>query len=274
MEVVECALPLGPASVTSPILIMSSKKKHSPPPTLPPRPPRTWRFVVLTGLVISMLAVGSYLFGDWWYGLPDDAVASYVGRAACVDCHPGQTKLWLGSDHDLAMDLATSETVLGDFNDATLEHHGMTSRMFRDGDRFMVHTEGPDGKMTDFPVKYVFGIRPLQQYMVEMKRPADMPENEISQVQVLRLSWDTEKKSWFYLNPPDVKEKLAPNDPLHWTQAAQNWNHMCAVCHSTDLQKNFNEETLTYHTTFSEIDVSCEACHGPASLHVQMANTR
>ena len=68
------------------------------------------------------------------------------------------------------MDLATDQTVLGDFDDATLEHDGLTSRMFRRGDRFMVHTEGEDGQMRDFEVKYVFGVDPLQQYMVEFDR--------------------------------------------------------------------------------------------------------
>ena len=49
---------------------------------------------------------------------------------------------------------------------------------------------------------------------------------------------------------------------------------MCADCHSTNLKKNFDTKTKTYHTTFSEIDVSCEACHGPGSLHVEIAKTK
>ncbi len=88
---------------------------------------------------------------------PIDAQATFVGRGACIECHQNESDAFVGSHHDLAMDVATDETVLGDFNDATLEHDGITSRMFRDGDRFMVHTEGPTGKMEDFQVKYVFG---------------------------------------------------------------------------------------------------------------------
>ncbi len=182
--------------------------------------------------------------------------------------------MWQGSDHDLAMDVATPETVLGDFNDATLEHFGIISRMYRDGDRFCVTTEGPDGQLAEFEVKYVFGVEPLQQYMVEFDRPHDMPEHEIARLQVLRLSWDTERQKWFYLSPPDVDERLLPNDPLHWTGVAQNWNHMCAECHSTNLQKNYDLATSTYHTTFSDMDVSCEACHGPGSVHVELASAK
>ena len=138
----------------------------------------------------------------------------------------------------------------------------------------MINTEGPDGRMQDFEVKYVFGVEPLQQYMVELERPADAQANEIGQVQVLRVSWDSERKKWFYLNPPDVNSKLDPDDPLHWTGITQNWNASCASCHSTDLKKNFNAMAGQYHTTFSEIDVSCEACHGPGSYHVELANRK
>jgi tetratricopeptide (TPR) repeat protein len=217
------------------------------------------------------LVVAAWIGADWWHGVPPDARATFVGRASCIECHEAQAVAWRGSDHDLAMDLATPETVVGDFDNAALEHFGMVSRMYRDGDKFMVQTEGPDGQMHDYPIKYTFGIRPLQQYLVELDRPADLPATQEGRLQVLRISWDTEKRRWFYLSPPDVSTRLAPNDPLHWTGAGQNWNHMCAVCHSTDVHKNFDVRSRQYHTTFSEIDVSCEACHGPGSLHVQLA---
>lgn len=172
------------------------------------------------------------------------------------------------------MDVATVQSVLGDFNDVTFVHDGLTNRMFRDGDRFMVHTEGEDGTMRDFEVKYVFGVDPLQQYMVEFDRGDDLEDCEIARLQVLRISWDTRKEEWFYLRPPDVDDKLAADDPLHWTGIAQRWQTMCADCHSTNLQKNFDPSDATYHTKFSEIDVSCEACHGPASLHVELAQEK
>jgi predicted CXXCH cytochrome family protein len=231
---------------------------------------------VRAGLVtlILLVLVGGGIFADWWICLPEDTQSTYVGRASCAECHAQEMKLWTGSDHDLAMDLATPETVLGDFDNAQLTHLGITSRMYRQDGTYMIHTEGPDGKMHDYPIKYVLGVRPLQQYMVEIDRPAGTPDHEVTRVQVLRVSWDTEQQQWFYLSPPDVDEKLAPDDPLHWTQAGQNWNHMCADCHSTNVHKNFDIQTKTYHTTFSEIDVSCETCHGPASTHVQLARSR
>jgi len=225
-------------------------------------------------LALAALVAGGAVFADWWSCLPEEATATYVGRQSCIQCHQPEAELYEGSHHDLAMDYATDETVLGDFNNAELTHDGMTSRMYREDGKFMVHTEGPDGMPGDFEVKYVFGYEPLQQYMVEFDRTPETPAHEVGRVQVLRISWDTEKREWFYLRPPDVNERLAPDDDLHWTGVAQRWNNMCADCHSTNLQKNFDVKTKKYHTTFSEIDVSCEACHGPGSLHVQLANSK
>jgi tetratricopeptide (TPR) repeat protein len=232
------------------------------------------RLMMAAFLLVVSLAVAAYVWADWFYGLPPDAEAKFVGRQSCVQCHQQQHSAWQGSHHDLAMDVAQDMTVLGDFNNAELTHHGTRSRMFRKDGKFFVNTEGPDGNPADFEVKYVFGVDPLQQYMVEFDRPADMPADEVARLQVLRISWDTRNKRWFHLDPPDVKEKLDPTDELHWTGLAQRWNHMCADCHSTNLQKNYDVASGQYHTNWSEIDVSCEACHGPGSLHVQLAESK
>ncbi|WP_442505602.1 multiheme c-type cytochrome [Novipirellula sp. SH528] len=242
-----------------------TKKSSTPKQARPILP------LAIGGLI---LLLGGGVFADYWSAKPAGIEAQFVGRGACIDCHRDQAEAFKGSHHDLAMDVATDETVLGDFNDVTFEHDGLVNRMYRDGERFMVYTEGPSGKMEDFEVKYVFGVTPLQQYMVEFDRSDDMPEDELSRVQVLRISWDTKAKRWFYLRPPDVSDKLEPDDPLHWTGIAQRWQTMCADCHSTNLKTNFDPKANRYHTTFSEIDVSCEACHGPGSMHVELANSK
>jgi predicted CXXCH cytochrome family protein len=250
------------------------KSAHAPAnPTAPTeRKPSRGLWIFLALGTIALMMAGA-LAADWYIGVPDGAQASYVGRNSCIECHRNQHEQFTGSHHDLAMDVATEKTVLADFNDAELEHHGDKSKMFRKDGKYFINTEGPDGKLADFEIKYVFGVTPLQQYMVEFDRPADLPFNEIARLQVLRVSWDTLQKKWFHLDPPDVKEKLDPSDMLHWTGFAQCWNHMCADCHSTNLQKNFDVANKQYHTTFSEIDVSCEACHGPGSLHVELAKS-
>ncbi len=217
---------------------------------------------VLVAAVLAFLLI-SWCLADWYVALPADAVATYIGRDRCIACHEQEAKLFEGSHHDRAMEVASDQTVLGDFDDATFERLGVVTHFFRRGKDYYVNTEGPDGENHDYKIAYTFGYTPLQQYMVEM---------EGGRVQVLRVSWDTVDKKWFEVPPPDATDlKLDPHDPLHWTGLAQNWNTMCAECHSTDLKKNFDLKSNTYHTTYNEIDVSCEACHGPGSLHVELA---
>ncbi len=229
-----------------------------------PRPlvPCLFAFLGLSAFLILGLAL--FLAGDWWFCRPADETAYYVGRGQCERCHQEETELWAESDHDLAMDRATPDAVLGDFDDARHTHPltGITSKMFRRGDEFLVTTDDSNGRMREFKVEYVFGVRPLQQYLVHTHG---------GRLQCLPVAWDTENKRWFHLYP---HEKIPAGDELHWTGPLQNWNYMCAECHSTDLQKKFDLATNTYHTTFSEIDVSCETCHGPGSLHVELADAK
>jgi tetratricopeptide (TPR) repeat protein len=190
--------------------------------------------------------------------------AEYVGRSACAECHEAQESLWEDSHHDLAMQSAEDGTVLGDFDNAETSHYGVTSSFFRKDGKFMVRTEGPDGKLQEYQVKYTFGVTPLQQYLVEFPG---------GRLQALSLAWDTRPTAeggqrWFHLYPD---EKIAHDDELHWTRLSQNWNSMCADCHSTDLKKNYDAGNRTFSTTWAEIDVSCEACHGPGSAHVAWA---
>jgi hypothetical protein len=163
------------------------------------------------GLMALLAALAAWATADWYLSEPPDALetAHYVGRASCVSCHQAEAAAFAGSHHDRAMDVATDETVLGDFNDAEFTHFDERTRFFRDGKKFMVNAEGPDGQYRDYEVKYTFGIHPLQQYMVEF------PDGRI---QVLRVSWDVDKKRWFYVAPMDVSnERIPAGDPFHWT---------------------------------------------------------
>jgi predicted CXXCH cytochrome family protein len=49
---------------------------------------------------------------------------------------------------------------------------------------------------------------------------------------------------------------------------------MCAECHSTGVHKNYDAANDRFATSFSEISVGCEACHGQGSHHVAWARAR
>jgi predicted CXXCH cytochrome family protein len=196
-----------------------------------------------------------------------DAAPAFVGSDACAGCHQAETRLWQASHHKLAMDHATEKSVLGDFSGATFDYFGVKSRFFRKDGKFLVETDGPDGKLAPFEIKYTFGVDPLQQYLVEF------PDGRL---QALSLAWDIRPKEqggqrWFHLYP---NEEIKHDDVLHWTKLNQNWNFMCAGCHSTGVRKNYDAASDRFATAWAEIDVGCEACHGQGSRHIAWARAR
>ena len=209
-----------------------------------------------SSLVVLAACLGC---GESERAAPSAREASFVDSQRCQACHAAEWERWTGSDHDLAMQAATEETVLGDFDGATFEHFGVVSRFFRRDGRFFVHTDGPDGALGDFEIRYTFGVDPLQQYLIELPG---------GRLQALTIAWDAERSRWYHLYPD---EPIAPDDALHWTGRYQRWNAMCADCHSTRVAKNYDAESDSYATTWHEIDVGCQACHGPGSEHLEWA---
>lgn len=192
--------------------------------------------------------------------------AQYVGAETCARCHAEQTQLWSGSHHDLAMQPAVDEFVIGDFADTEFVQHGQATKFYRRDGQFYTRTDGADGEMADFPVRYTFGVYPLQQYLVEL------PDKKL---QALSVAWDSRPaeqggQRWFHLYGD---ERIDHTDVLHWTQPSQNWDTMCADCHSTGLVKNYDLASDQFDTRWAEINVACEACHGPASQHLSWAES-
>jgi tetratricopeptide (TPR) repeat protein len=200
--------------------------------------------------------------GDHNVPAPDAAAPpAYVGGTACRECHAAEYKAWETSHHRLAMQPAEPGTVLGDFDDARFTYGSVTTIFFRRDGRLWVRTDGADGTLRDVEVKYTFGVTPLQQYLIE---------NPAGHVQALGVSWDSRPKSeggqrWFHLYPGDGVDHT---DELHWTGRQQNWNFMCADCHSTNLRKGYDATADRFQSTWSDLNVGCEACHGPGSRHV------
>ena len=230
----------------------NSGKTGGPRPSIS-RPPRgaeaaarrkPWwasRTTILSGIflaagVVLLLGLSSQLLMNdaQMHGLPQELpAATFVGSETCAECHRAEAELWQRSQHKLAMDHASEKSVLGDFSDATFDYHGVRSRFFRKDGKFFVETDGADGKLATFEITYTFGIDPLQQYLIEF------PDGRL---QALSIAWDSRPREkggqrWFHLYP---NENINHDDVLHWTKLNQNWNFMCAECHSTGVRKNYD----------------------------------
>jgi len=196
--------------------------------------------------------------------LASDEPATFIGSSSCQSCHDAEYQDWVGSHHELAMQVATADTVLGDFDDVSLDYYGSTTKFFTRENGYYVLTADESGQDREFRIAYVFGVEPLQQYLIEFSG---------GRLQTLAFTWDARPATdggqrWFHIYPD---EYIAPGDELHWTGLQQNWNYMCAECHSTNLEMGFDAASDSFDTTYSEISVGCEGCHGPGSKHVQLA---
>ena len=157
------------------------------------------------------------------------------------------------------MAVARPETVLGDFDDARFEHFAERYRFEREGDGYRVEVDGESHE-----IAFTFGFDPLQQYLVAAPR---------GRLQVLGAAWDARPAAqggqrWFHLHPD---EPVPRSDVLHWEGLAGRWNSQCAECHSTHLLRGYQPAQDAYATRWSDLDVACEACHGPGSRHVAWA---
>jgi tetratricopeptide (TPR) repeat protein len=198
--------------------------------------------------------------GDAWSAVQ----AQFVGTGICAQCHQEQHKVWQGSHHQLAMQTAQRATVLAPFRGERFSQAGVATTFYQRDGKFLVHTEDFDGQMQEFEVTHAIGVTPLQQYLIPMPNGG---------MQALTIAWDTRTREtggqrWFQLQ---TGQGIRPGDALHWTGRQYNWNFMCADCHTTQFKKNFDPETRKYKSSWSELSVGCEACHGPGSRHVTWA---
>jgi predicted CXXCH cytochrome family protein len=177
----------------------------------------------------------------------------------CIACHQSENEHWQQSDHAKAMAVPSAETVKGDFNQTSVKHYGQKALFFIKDKQYKI-TISYDEEQVTYPVKYTFGYFPLQQYLVE---------TDNGQLQVLPFAWDARNKEdggqrWYHNYS---HEEIRPDDRLHWRQPLQNWNGMCADCHSNGLKRNYNAQTKSFKTTFEDINVSCLSCHGDMPKH-------
>ncbi|GGJ86947.1 hypothetical protein GCM10007426_15080 [Alloalcanivorax dieselolei] len=189
---------------------------------------------------------------------------TFIGSEACAGCHQAIYRDWRESQHANAMQHASAETVLGDFNGVQFKASGIVAEFIRREDDFKILTRGPNGAEREFKVLYTFGVSPLQQYLLDVGG---------GRLQAFSVAWDSRPTAqggqrWFSL---DTSEAHGSEGPAHWLRPDQNWNAMCADCHVTNFQKNYLPQQDRFESQFSELGVGCESCHGPASRHIQWA---
>ncbi len=202
----------------------------------------------------------SMLILTFWVGISqiksvsEEPEPAYLGSTACGSCHAGQHRQWSQSLHSKMIQKAGPDSVLGDFiKNNTLEHRGARFQMTRKDGRYWIQEISPGGKETLFKVEYTLGSKRTQHYLALL---------EDGRIRVTFPTWDVQKQQWFH------SSEIIPTGH-HAETAIQIWNQHCYNCHVSQEKQNFDIETDTYKTSFTESGINCEMCHGPGSRHVE-----
>jgi hypothetical protein len=202
-------------------------------------------------LVISVTPLKDSLF----YNEPE-----YAGSLSCKECHEEEFNRWLLSDHYRSSDSAGGKFFTGDFNNRIISENNFFIRFHLSENTPHISVDLPSAK--SYPVVMAAGYKPFQQFIADTGS---------GRLQVFPYAWDNrdEAQTWYSTGNSVCFDSL---QPCYWKGSANNWNSRCASCHSTGVNKNFNPANLSYNTVYSEINLGCESCHGPASNHIQWAN--
>ena len=197
--------------------------------------------------------------------VPTRGREEFVGSAVCASCHRAQSDLYLGSHHAKALAKPSTEMAKARFDGAHFSSKlgGTTKFALRDSAPVVI-TPGTGGKIQTLPIAYVSGVWPLEQYVVATER---------GKLQALGVAWDSRTAAeggseWFHVYGGSG---IAATDPLFFTSPSQNWNHTCADCHSTLVERRYDVSADRFDTRWAELSVGCEACHGPGAEHVRAA---
>ena len=206
--------------------------------------------ILIIGLVGVLLSYSGGL------AVAEKLFTQYGGSESCRDCHAAEFNQWENSHHDLAERFVQPALDKAAFDPPRSFKDGTQSSSVNWSNGVAVITSiGLSGKSEAHIVARVIGDDPLRQFLVAFPG---------GRYQTLEASYDPRSNQWFSVNGNDDRQ---PGEWGHWTGRGANWNFMCANCHNTRLQKNYDEATDSYHTTMAETSVGCEACHGPLQAH-------
>ena len=207
-----------------------------------------WSGIGLAVLVAAGLALWSC------EPLAAEPQGAYAGSEACKsqECHPGEYAAYMGSNHQKYVQLATPDTVIGDFTgNNVLEAGGRKTTMIRRGDQFLIETTGPDGQLHEYPVERTIGHQYKQRYSTIL---AD------GRRYVLPVQWNKNEKRWVDYHG---LAKLKPGSGKYWCDLARNTAMTCGGCHGTGVKIEGDPPRLSE----AEMSIGCEACHGPCAAH-------
>jgi hypothetical protein len=235
-------------------------------------PERSAAGIVFFGLVLAALGVAAWMSSGNRESkrripVPVDRPVEvrdgeYVSSQSCRSCHPGEYDSWRHSFHRTMTQLPTEESVLGDFNNASLDIEGLGFQMERRGKEFWVnmpefneqgHVDA-SGRRMERRIELITGSHHMQVYW--------FGGGHTSRIDQFPAVWLIEEGRWI---PRDSSFLTPPHQEL--SSEPGSWNKGCITCHATGGNPQLHNDFEMY-SQVGEFGIACEACHGPATEHV------
>jgi predicted CXXCH cytochrome family protein len=216
-----------------------------------------WSTLVATAMATQPSADQPRAASTLTHSPSDASSGDYLGSAACQRCHEAEHGQWRRSLHINMTRPVAEATIVGDFAEAKrLTAHGRSYEFGRKDGKPFVRVASGDRAPESFQVDYTLGAKRYQGYL------SRLPDGRIY---VLPVFWQIESGRWI-----DWKEITPIPDGAH--DLKQIWNANCFNCHATNLVQGYDVASKQYRTTWTEMGIGCEACHGPGREHVALAD--
>ncbi|UCD52463.1 MAG: ammonia-forming cytochrome c nitrite reductase subunit c552 [Phycisphaerales bacterium] len=188
----------------------------------------------------------------------------FAGSVSCRQCHERFYELWAPSHHGLAMQPYTAgfaRTCLTAQPEA-VSIGSFSYRVDIEGREGAMVENGPEGRKR-YEIVHVLGGKNVYYFLTPYER---------GRLQTLPLAYDVHQKQWFDTAASGVRHfpGVESDAPVHWTDPLYTFNTSCYTCHVSQLSRNYDLDTDTYHTEWAEPGINCEACHGPGEAHVKL----
>jgi len=197
-------------------------------------------------------------------GLPGAAEAQtnvWAGSRSCRDCHEKFYQLWSTSFHGLAMQPYTAELARTQLTPQKSEVVAGKYRFQADIQRGTVTERSPEGEK-EYPIVQAMGGKNVFYLLTPLER---------GWLQVLPVAYDMRRKEWYDTTASAMRHFGDRRDEaLYWKERPLTFNTSCFGCHVSQLSKNYDLQTDSYHTEWAEPGINCETCHGPSAAHAQL----
>jgi len=189
--------------------------------------------------------------------------AAYVGSSSCRECHEKFYQLWSTSMHGLAMQPYTTvfakEKLTPHESDIVIGKEKYRA----DVEEGVVIETGRKGTKK-YKIEHVLGGKNVYYFLTLFEK---------GRLQTLPLAYDVNKKEWFDTAASGIRHFPGGEmgQAVNWKESPYTFNTACYSCHVSQLSTNYDSKSDTYHTTWKELGINCETCHGPSAEHIKIA---